>query len=109
MRWTIIITTTIIRIVTAPRTRTRKTRSNRRLRRAALARMRVARGVSLPKRCSCEVLRSTRHGDHRRGGHHASGFLTALLMKTLLKVMIALVAVAVLAVVFVRSAQSARA
>jgi hypothetical protein len=55
------------------------------------------------------VLRSTRHGDHRRGGHHASGFLTALLMKTLLKVMIALVAVAVLAVLFVRSAQSARA
>ena len=52
------------------------------------------------------VLRSTRHGDYRRGGHHALGFLTALLMKTLLKVLIALAAVAVLAVLLVRSAQS---
>ena len=50
-----------------------------------------------------------RHGDHRRGGHHVRDFLTALLMKTLLKVMIALVVVAVLALLFVRSAQSARA
>jgi hypothetical protein len=52
------------------------------------------------------MLRSARHADHRRGGDHARGFLTALLMKTLLKVMIALVAVTVLAVLFVRSARS---
>jgi hypothetical protein len=58
---------------------------------------------------AARVIRSSRDGDHRRGGHHARRFLTTMLMKTSLKVMIALVAVAVLAVLFLRSARSTSA